>query len=79
MQSVIFRLKPLFATGIALLVVFTVTLFMGAANGSAGPETTTEPAVSPYTHVQSSHQAAERNEDRQADARETAMHNAPRR
>lgn len=49
--------KSVFVTSATLLVAFAIVLFIGASNGSSGPEVPSEPTVNPYVHVESSKQA----------------------
>lgn len=66
--------RPLFATSIALFVALAIMLFVGASSGSAAPEAPSEPAVSPYAHVESSLHQAVRNEG--APVRDATTRNA---
>lgn len=68
--------KSLFATGIALFVALAITLFVGASGETTGPETTSDPAVNPYTHVESSLQHATRNEETRPPSHDLATRNA---
>ncbi len=75
MRSALLSPKSLFTTGIALILAFALTLFMGVSNGSAGPESPNEPAVNPYAHVESSLQHAAHNHGGHSPDRDTATRN----
>lgn len=68
--------KSLFAMGLALFIALATVLFVGASGKTTGPETTSDPAVNPYAHVESSLQQAPRNEETRLPSGDLATRNA---